>query len=219
MKDTEGYIAEVGRVKEAFRGRLEIYLGCEEDAFSLVDRGKYEYLVGSSHYYFLDGKYLPIDSSYDYFSACYAAFSGNTREMARVYYENFVSYIQKRRPDIIGHFDLITKFDEYAAPVFLSDPEYRKNAEFYLREAARAHCLFEVNTGAITRGYRVTPYPHEDLLRVLRECDEGIILSSDSHAIETLDGCFEETRKYLIDLGFRHAYTLEGGEFVRYALV
>ena len=218
MKDTEGYVAEISRLKEEYDGIIPIFLGTEEDAFAPVDRGRYDYIIGSSHYYHLNGKYLPIDSSFDYFSRCLEAFENDLPRMAETYYSNFCSYINKRKPDIIGHFDLITKFDELGAPYFTGTPEYRKIAEKYALEALKSDCIFEVNTGAISRGFRTTPYPGEDMLYVLKKHDAKLILSSDSHAADTLDFEFEEMKRYLYDFGFRKAFTLTVDGFTSYRL-
>ena len=67
MKDTEGYIADIAQLKEKYRGRITVYIGTEKDAFAVVDRSRYDYIIGSSQYYCAGGKYLTIDSSYDYF--------------------------------------------------------------------------------------------------------------------------------------------------------
>ena len=121
MKDTEGYITEIERLKEKYGGKIKILLGTEEDIFAPVNRKRYDYIISSSHYYCVDGRYYPIDSSYDYFEACLELFDYNAVKMAEVYYGSFYDYILKRRPDIIGHFDLITKFDEIGRSLFLEN--------------------------------------------------------------------------------------------------
>ena len=218
MKDTEAYISEICRLKEKYRGKISIYLGTEEDAFSPIDRSRYDYIIGSSHYYHVGDEYLPIDSGIDYFNRCLNAFDHDLVRMAEVYYSEFVSYLNRRRPDIIGHFDLITKYDELAAPYFLGTPEYTKISEKYTLEALRCGGIFEVNTGAISRGYRTSPYPSENLLHILKKNDAKIILSADSHRADTIDYYFAEARRYLYDVGFREAYTLSDIGFVPYLL-
>ncbi len=218
MKDTEGYIAEINRLKATYNGKIKVLLGIEEDAFNSLDRTPFDYIIGSSHYYLVDGKYYPIDSSYDYFKKCLEVFEYDAVRMAEQYYGNFCNYIKKRKPDIIGHFDLITKFDELDASLFLENYEYRAVAEKYALDAAESGCIFEVNTGAITRGLRSTPYPGAHLLHILKKQDAKIMLSSDSHITDTLDGVFEETAAYLYDLGFRHAYAPSDNGFLPYDL-
>ena len=168
MKDTEGYIADIERLKVKYDGKITVLLGIEEDAFAPVDRKRFDYIIGSSHYYCIDGKYYPIDSSYDYFKKCLEAFEYDVVRMAEVYYGSFYEYIKERKPDIIGHFDLITKFDELDRSLFLENAQYRAVAESFALKAVDSGCLFEVNTGAITRGLRSTPYPSEHLLHVLK---------------------------------------------------
>ena len=218
MHDTVPYIAEITRLKEKYRDRIQVYLGIEEEMISLVDRSKFEYLIGSSHYCCVDGTYYSIDGSPAHFEKCLAAFGGDAMAMAEQYYTNFVAYIRQRKPDIIGHFDLITKFDEMGEPLFLGNPVYEGIARDALLEAAKSECIFEVNTGAISRGYRSAPYPSEPLLHLLKKEDAKLILSSDSHQIETLDTAFAQTKQFLYDIGFRKLYTLYDGEFTAYSI-
>jgi len=218
MMDTQAYIAHINFLKQKYTGKIEIVLGCEEDAHHLVNRNDYEYIIGSCHFFCIDGVYYPIDSGIDYFNVCLKAFHGDGMALAEHYYRFFCDYIMKRKPDIIGHFDLITKFDERYTDLYLNNPEYMALARRYLREAMRSDCLFEVNTGAISRGYRNTPYPSEDLLYTLYKNDGKIVLSSDSHAADSIDYCFDETRTMLRGIGFQYAYTFHNGEFSRYLL-
>lgn len=208
IKDTENYIREICCLKQKYKDHIKILLGIEEDAFALVDRNKLDYIIGSCHYIYKDGRYYPIDTSYQHFEQCFALFDGDELAFAESYYSHFCDYILRRRPDIIGHFDLITKYDEKNQSCFLQNESYKKIASHYVGIAAQSGCLFEVNTGAISRGYRTSPYPSEALLWDLKKLDAGIILSSDSHRAETLDFGFEETKSYLRDIGFRYAYRL-----------
>ncbi len=215
MKETEVYIAEINRLKKKYEKDIEVFLGVEEDAFHPVNRANFDYIIGSCHYYLVNGVYHPIDSDYEYFKKCMSLFDGNTVQMAHAYYKPFCEYISKRKPDIVGHFDLITKYDQLDVSVFLENEEYHKTAEEYIRCVARSGCLFEVNTGAISRGYRTSPYPYINLLRVLKTEGSGVILSSDSHDISTLTFGFDEAKQQLKDIGFSCVYVRRSGGFVK----
>lgn len=215
MKDTEGYVAEVTRLKRVYKSEIEVYLGIEEDAFAPVDRSRFDYVIGSLHYACVEGRYYPIDSSYDHFKACLAAFDGDILRLAEAYFSTFCDYIRRRKPDIIGHFDVITKFDEVDVARFSCNTAYQALAERYTVAAAQSGCIFEVNSGPVWRGYRTTPLPNENVLHVLKKMDAPIILSSDSHSVDTLDYKAEETTAYLRDIGFRYVMTLSHGAFVR----
>ncbi len=213
MKDTSGYIKEITRLKEKYSKKIEIYCGVEEDAFSPVKRNSFDYIIGSSHYCFINNKYYPIDSGSDYFKKCLQAFNNNSLQFAETYFRTFVQYIKERKPDIVGHFDIITKYEEVDSPVFLNNGEYFKIAEKYLKIAADTDVIFEVNTGAMARGIRTSPYLCEQLLYVLKEKESKLIISSDAHNADNLNACFDETECILRDIGFNCLYELYKGEF------
>ncbi len=213
MKDQAGYIAEINRLKEKYSGQIQLYMGVEEDAFYPHHRENFEYIIGSCHYIAKDGEYFPIDSGPEYFNKCLALFDGDPVAFAQSYYRNFCAYICRRKPDIIGHFDLITKYDELGDSQFLQNPQYTAIAEHYLLKAMQSGCIFEINTGAIARGLRTTPYPQENLLYLLQKNNAPITLSSDSHGIDTLTFRFEETKHYLKEIGFHKLTVLVDNAF------
>ncbi len=215
MRDTDAYIAEIKRLKGKYRNKIQVYLGAEEDIFEEVNRKDFEYIIGSSHYLNAEGKYYPIDSDTGCFDRCVEAFGGDILALAENYYNTFCEYILRRKPDIVGHFDLITKFDEVKDYGLLKNDAYNKIAEKYMLKALKSDCLFEVNTGAISRGYRKSPYPSENLLYVMKKNDAKLILSSDSHHISTLDYYFDESKRLLRDIGFEYVYTIYNNEVVR----
>ncbi len=216
MKDQTGYINQIKKLKEKYKNQIQIYLGVEEDAFNPLNRNEFEYIIGSCHYCFQGNNYYPIDSDYDCFKKCLLAFGNDHLAFAESYYSNFCEYIKTRNPDIIGHFDLITKFDEMGEPLFLGNTDYEQISEKYIKEALKSGSIFEINTGAIARGVRTTVYPFENLLYILRKNNTPIILSSDSHSIDTLDFNFSDTKKYLKDIGFNKITALVDNSFMEF---
>ena len=213
MKNTAGYIDEISRLKDEYGKKIQIYCGIEEDAFAYTDRNAFDYIIGSSHYFNVNGTYYPIDSDYEYFKKCLEVFNYDIKELSETYYSAFVNYITVRKPDIVGHFDLITKFDEIDVQRFLNNSEYISVAEKYINIATDNDVIFEVNTGAISRGFRKAPYPAENLLYILKSKDSKLILSSDSHSAETLNAHFDEAVSLLRDIGFKYVYELEDGMY------
>lgn len=216
LKDTTDYLHTMRELRERYRSQIEIYIGLEEDAGCLLpNRSDFDYIIGSSHYVWIDDSYCPIDSGADRLKQCIELFDGDPLKLADCYYRAFCEYILTRKPDIIGHFDLITKYDELDVSQFLKLPAYQALAERYLKEALKSDCLFEVNTGAIGRGYRTSPYPSAELLHVLKKNGGKVILSSDCHAADKLDCFFAETRAMLRDIGFEYVYALSKGTFIK----
>ena len=73
--------------------------------------------------------------------------------------------------------------------------------------------FFEVNVGAMSRGYRTTPYPQIDILKELYKCGFGAVISSDCHDNTVLDCHFEAARDHLIEAGFKTRYILTDNGF------
>ncbi len=218
MKDEQGYINEINRLKEIYRKDIEIYLGTEEDAFSLIDRSKYEYIIGSLHFLKVNGQILPLDIGNEYMQRCFDAFGRSVERMAESYYATFTDYLIKRRPDVVGHFNLITKYDEVSDPIFLGNKKHDEIAKSFIETVANKGLLFEVNTGAIARGYRTLPYPSSELLYVLKKSGADITLTSDCHNADFLDCHFDETRLMLFDIGFRETTILHNNKFIKIPL-
>ena len=85
MKDTDGYLADIRRLKDKYKNKIQIYVGVEEDAFALVDRKQFDYIIGSSHYFCKNNQYFPIDSNYDYFKKCLDLFDYDVVALAECY--------------------------------------------------------------------------------------------------------------------------------------
>ena len=214
MQDTDGYIKEIKRLKEKYKKHIQIYLGVEEDGNAPVkNRTDFDYIIGSSHYAPWKGEYLVIDSSPEHFLETFKVFDNDIVKLADAYYTPFCEYILRRKPDIAGHFDLITKYDDVFGLGIFEDKEYLNVSEKYLDIALGSDCIFEVNTGAIARKCRKTPYPYENLLHLMKKREGKIILNSDCHFCNGLDFKFSEMRKMLKDIGFQYVYVLYDNEF------
>ena len=203
MMKTDEYIKELRLLQEEFKDKIEVLVGVEEDRQHYVNRDDFDFIIGSSHYFFDDGVFHHVDHSPEGMKEAIDFVNGDYLKLADRYYNAFCRYILARKPDIVGHFDLVTKFDEIT-PTFLPDAQYNRMAEKYIESVADSGCIFEVNTGAISRGYRSLPYPAQNLLYVLKKHGTKITITSDCHAAENLDCFYAETRKILSDTGFEY---------------
>lgn len=213
IRDLPGYIAEINRLKDKYESKIQIYLGVEEDILAPAERSFFDYIISSSHYISVKGKIFPVDLSYDNLKEAVDTFGGSSYDFAERYYQTFCDYIKIRKPDIVGHFDLITKYEDKFEPIFFGNTKYREISERYIKEALKSQCFLEVNTGAMIRSGKKFPYPDENLLHIINKESGKIILSSDCHSSESIDCCFEETRKMLADIGFQFVYYIYDGEF------
>ncbi len=216
ITDMNGYINEILRLKEKYKDKIEVCLGLEDDALCPAENRKaFEYIIGSHHYIRIGQEVLPADLSAEGLQQCIDLLGGELSSLAEAYYSQLCDYILRYKPDIIGHFDLITKFDEQRDNPLQKNVDYNKIAEKYLKSVVGCGSIFEVNTGAISRGYRTSPYPAENLLNVIKKEQGAVLISSDAHQAENLDYGFGETLKYLKDLGFKQVFVYKDKKFVK----
>ena len=120
--------------------------------------------------------------------------------------------------DIIGHFDLIQKYNENQDMIAFDNAEYLKLCYEILDKIIAANKIIEVNTGAIARGYRSKPYPHELLLRYIAKNNGMICLNSDCHNRNYLDCYYDESIQLIKNCGFDSMMILDDDGFKKTAI-
>lgn len=200
------YCREILRLKEAYKDKINIFLGIEQDSFSLISDIPSEvcYVIGSVHHVVKDGSFIPIDHSIEHLNnGVKKLFDGDILAYAEAYYDEVSRVYDKTQCDIVGHIDLITKFNEKEFLIDTNSPRY-KNAAFSAAEKlASRGLIFEINTGAIGRGYRTTPYPTEEILKVIYECGGKVTYSSDCHKADAIAIGFEDAVALAKKCGFK----------------
>lgn len=188
----DSYIQEISGLKEKYKDKIKVLCGIEQDYFSDEKATRFDYSIGSVHYLKAGDKYIPVDESAEILKeARDLYFGGDIYALVENYYSSVSDVIRKTDADIIGHFDLITKFQEQA-PLFDEDnPRYISAWKKAADELLKTGKIFEINTGAISRGYRTTPYPSPRIQEYILEHGGKFIYSSDSHTTESI-GFFNE---------------------------
>ncbi len=186
---TEEYIKEISLLKEKYGDKINILCGIELDVYSDIDVSRFDYAIGSAHYIKKDGCYIPVDLSADtLLRAVTEHFDGDVYALTEAYYET-VSLLKDKNIDIIGHFDLITKFNQKLQMFDEQHPRYINAAFKAIDILIQKNIPFEINTGVIIRGYKDKPYPSDFILDKITEKGGKFLLNSDSHRSDML--CFE----------------------------
>lgn len=176
------YRREILRLRDAYADRIKILCGIEQDSFSGVPVDVYDYVIGSVHYLSFGGELCAVDHSAEATrEAIQKHCGGDPMVYAKAYFEAVARVEEDTQCDIVGHFDLLTKFDERAAIFDTSDPRYIKAGLEALDALLEKDLIFEVNTGAMSRGYRTTPYPAPIFLRRIAEKRGHVTINSDAH--------------------------------------
>ena len=209
------YRAWVREEQERYAGRMAVYLGLEQDFLSPPPDYPYDYLIGSIHFVKRGTEQFPVDDCPEAFERVVAeGYGGDPLAFVRDYYRMEAEVIRQTGCQIVGHFDLVTKFNEGNRYFDGQSPAYRAMAMEALTALLEQDPIFEINTGAMSRGYRATPYPDPYLLRAMAERGARITLTGDSHhadailfgydkALELAAACGVRELWYLTDDGFQ----------------
>ena len=191
------YRAEILRLREAYRGKLRILIGVEQDCLMGAPEEQYDFVIGSSHYLLHEGEYLDVDGSVEHFQeAAERCFGGDYYAFARAYFAQLAAWIPRCKPDIIGHFDLFAKFNRGGAFFDEDDARYLRAWRPAADRLLALRKPFEINTGVILRGYRDVPYPAPPILAYLRSRGACFVLSGDAHSTEGIAFQFERWEAY-----------------------
>lgn len=211
----EKYQRDIARAKKQYGDRLHLWCGIEQDSLSRLNPEAYEYVIGSVH--FVPGKQqaVPVDYSEEEFERLLREdYDGDIQKLVRTYYAQITEMCSWPEVDIIGHIDLISKYNE-------EEKYFPFDAPWYVAEAMKAmdagiahNKIFEMNTGAIARGYRTTPYPHDLLLLYMADHGARLCINTDCHNKENLDLGIEDCLTRARKAGFTQLWTLQEEGFV-----
>lgn len=208
-EQTEAYFRHITQLKEAYKDRLKIFLGLEFDLMSQCDTTPCDYLLGAVHQLNLGGTAVGFDRTAETVrSIINTWFDGDGMAYAKCYYETLSHLPEYGNFDILAHPDIICKHCEKEDFFRQDSADYRRWACNALDALVGKIPYFEVNTGAISRGYRTTPYPAPFLLDELKKRGFGAVITSDCHNAQDLSCHYPQAQKLLWDHGFRHIYIL-----------
>ena len=205
--------------------------------------GVYDYIIGSTHAFRLtwaelderrrstkalwdpwingvefsdDGAYIYVDYGTEPFSwAAENIYHGDYMAIAEDYFRDEGGIVAGTDCDIVGHFDLLLKFNEKEKFFDEESPRYKAARDKALErifadfKAKEREPIFEINTGAMAKGYRSIPYPSPETLALIREMGGQIVINSDCHKAEMLDFGFEEAEKAARKAGFSKIYCID----------
>lgn len=205
------YAREVETLRAEYAGRIAVLKGFEAEVvppdsyagemLALKAEGGFDYIVGSVHY--VGG--VIIDYTQEQFARA-AADCGGVAALAERYYETMTEMIDRLRPEVVGHFDLIRRNAPDEASV--SGPRVRDAAFRALDAAAACGAILDVNTGGYRKGLG-RPYPAPWIVEAALARGVEFCFGDDSHRPEEAGAGIEEARDYLLALGVTRITALE----------
>ena len=207
------YINEINSLKEKYKDKIDILCGIEVDShYCDVNLDDFEYTIGSVHQFIHNKKIYEIDYTAERLSeAINDLFDGDFNKMADCYFCMLADFICGYNLDVVGHFDLITKFNEQTPMIDEDNSVYQKSALAAIDKILEHNkdILFEVNTGAMFRKGNKKPYPAPFIMKHLYKKGAKITVTSDSHCCEAIDFAYDSVYEYCKSFGFKEFYILK----------
>lgn len=181
------YLAEMRYLRAKYFDRIHVLCGVEQDYYSDFPTDDFDYVIGSVHYLKCGEDYVPVDETPELLKeAADKYFSGDIYALCEQYFSTVADVVNKTSCDIIGHFDLIGKFTERTDLIDVCHPRYVAAWKAAADKLLQTGVPFEINTGAMSRGYRTSPYPSAEIIEYLKANGGELILSSDAHSADAL---------------------------------
>jgi histidinol-phosphatase (PHP family) len=198
----ENYVSTCRRLQHTYRNQIELLVGFEIETYEgapafvqrLITAFRPDYIVGSVHH---------VDNiGFDYSPQFYrraAEAAGDLETLYLHYFDAQSAMIERLRPPVIGHFDLIRIFDpDYE--MRLKRSVVAERIDRNLNQIKDEDLILEVNVRALSKG-AVEPYPARTILRQAVELGIAVVPGDDSHGVDSVGRHIDTAIEILAGLG------------------
>jgi histidinol-phosphatase (PHP family) len=203
------YAEHAFALRERYADRIEILVGFETERLPPTDwavrmrevrkSAPFEYMVGSVHD--VDGTYVDYKPE---ITRALAEQLGGVETLQARYFDAVTELVETLRPEVVGHLDLVRKFDGSNAGF---SARVHRHIERAL-EAVRAHGgVLDVNCGAHRRGLSPV-YPLPEILARACEMGIGVTLGDDGHGAHDVGVGLDACMKAITTAGYRDLHYL-----------
>jgi len=197
------YIPECRRLQAKYADKITVFAAMESETYSgyaehidgLISEFSPDYIVGSVHFV--------GDVNFDYSATMYQAAvvkTGGIENLYCRYFDDQLAMIERLRPAVVGHFDLIRIFDpDY--PEHLALPAVAERIERNLRRIKELDLIMDFNLRALCKGAG-EPYISQPILKRAKELAIAVVPGDDSHGVANVHEHMERGLAILRELGF-----------------
>ncbi|MCQ2478905.1 MAG: histidinol-phosphatase HisJ family protein, partial [Clostridia bacterium] len=147
----DNYRAEINKLKSEYEGRIKVLCGVEQDYYAPKKAEGYDYIIGSVHYFKFGDEYVAVDEDAEtLIKAANKYFNGDFYKLAEKYFDTVSDIVNKANADIIGHFDLISKYNDKYNLFDVNDKRYKAAWKSAADKLLKSGAVFEINTGVLT---------------------------------------------------------------------
>lgn len=180
------YISTCRMLQKKYRDKIQIFAGFETEAYEgsmalaekLVNTFRPDYIVGSVHH--VDG--IPFDYSKKHYAAAITQ-SGNIETLYNRYFDLQFEMLNRLKPQVVGHFDIIRIFDSDYKATMKAGPvrdKIMRNLELIKKNGL----IMDYNLRPLARGEKEA-YPTLSILKAAATMGIHAVPGDDSHGVDT----------------------------------
>lgn len=204
QREFEAYVAEALALRQRYADQIELLIGFETERLppeswaetmrAIRDSAPFDYMVGSVHD--VDGVFVDYSEVQ---TLALAERFGSIEVLQTRYFEAVADLVETLRPDVVGHIDLIRKFD---GPEACFSPKVMVHVDRVLEAVRGFGGVLDVNCGAHRRGLSPV-YPLPEILERARAMEIGVTLGDDSHGVATVGAGLNDCMRAIANAGYR----------------
>ncbi|KAH8690863.1 Polymerase/histidinol phosphatase-like protein [Talaromyces proteolyticus] len=207
------FFAEALRLREKYASQIKLLIGFEIDwirpeSLTLIEtslsRFPFELLVGSVHHVHT----IPIDYDAAMYGQAREAAGGTDERLFEDYYDSQLDMLQKLKPPVVGHFDLVRLKSDDPNATFTKYPRVWEKIRRNLQFVASYGGMLELNSAALRKGMS-EPYPKAEICKEFLSMGGRFCLSDDSHGIDQVGFGYREVLDFIDRTGITAIHYLE----------
>ncbi|MEE4362371.1 MAG: histidinol-phosphatase HisJ [Desulfotignum sp.] len=188
MEQLTAYRKEITRVKRAYDGRMAVKTGLEieyipghKDWLASIASMEWDLTIASVHTLVVDSTPCLVNGNGAEFHSCLDKnFNKDIRSLCRAYYQTLQEAVQTGWFDIVGHLDVLKKYNIQNRFFNETDAWYRKLVEDTLDAVRDQKMKLEINMGAMAHPIGI-PYPSPWIVKSAQKKKIALVMGSDAH--------------------------------------
>ena len=210
--DLPEYFAQIEYLMNKYQDKILIFKGMEIDYIENLCGPKdfktynLDYCIGSVHYIkpFDDGTFCTVDHTAEKFKhGLVELFENDIKLFSAFYYQQVMNMISSDKPDIIGHIDLIKKFNKGNRFFDENETWYKKQVMEVLEVVKNQNVIIEVNTRGFYKNLTKQYYPSDWILKECKKMNIPVTISADAHTVSEINKEYENVANLLIETGYK----------------
>ena len=190
IEDVEEYFSEIKRLKSKYKSEINVLTGFEIDHISghenydWFNSPELDYTLGSVHYIYKKSLdyFFTVDTDQKRFRTdLNRIYSGNIQGLIKDYYFSIREMVRNFKPDILGHMDIVKKFNLSGGYFSEESAWYKDEIEKTLEDIKTSGTIIEINTRGYYRGWTKEFYPSNWIINKCIDLNIPMIINVDAH--------------------------------------